>query len=137
MKRMMRTDPIRSFIAILFGVIAAASALQSCRDIGNDYTYDDMNGVQVRADASSLFLTNRTAETVYYMVVERQTSYLIDWIAGCDVSRSVQSAKTKEIPYSQVTGYKKGCEVVLYWWHCSGTMPARPGGAKTMVFQTP
>jgi hypothetical protein len=42
----------------------------------------------------------------------------------------VQPRETKEIPYLQVTGYKRGCQVVLVWWHCSDTW-------RTMVFRTP
>ena len=109
----------------------------SCRDMGNDYTFDDPNGVQVRCDVSSMFLTNKTVETAYYFAVERQTSAVVDWIPACLISRSVPAGRTIEVPYTQIIGYKKGCEVLLYWWHCSGTMLAAPGAMKPMLLQTP
>ncbi len=121
--------------------LAAAALLTisfvDCRDLGNDYTYDDVNGLQVRADVNSMFLTNKTTETVYYFAVEQVMFTVIDWIPSCEVNKSIQLRATKEIPYSQVTGYKKGSQVVVVWWHCSGTMTYTPGTWRTLVCQTP
>ncbi len=126
-----------TLITLFIGVALFAVFFHSCRDLGDNYSYDDVNGIQLRADAASLLLTNKTIETVYYMAVEEVTFTFIDWIASCEVSRSVQSGSTIQISYSKVAGYKKGCRVVVVWWHCSGTNIYQPGSWRTAVVQTP
>jgi len=131
------TMSARNVSTLLLSIALFLVFFHSCRDLGNDYTYDDVNGLQVRADVNSMFLTNKTTESVYYFAVEQVTFTLIDWIPSCEVNKSIQARATKEIPYSQVTGYKKGCQVVVVWWHCSGTMTYMPGTWRTLVCQTP
>ena len=109
----------------------------SCRDLGSNYTYVTGGGVTVSADDSSLLITNNGAETVYYLAVEQVTFTVIDWIETCDSGKAVPSGAVKSIPYSSVTGYKKGCRVVVVFWHCSGTMGAIPGSLWTIEVQTP
>jgi hypothetical protein len=127
----------RTLITLFIGVTLFTVFFHSCRDLGDNYSYDDVNGIQLRADAAGLSLTNKTVETVYYMAVEEVTFTFIDWIMTCETSRSVQSGSTIQIPYSQVTGYKKGCQVVVVWWHCSGTNIYQPGSWRTAVCKTP
>jgi hypothetical protein len=125
------TKSARNVLTLLLSITLLLAFFHSCRDLGNNYTYDDVDGIQVRADVNSMFLTNKTVETVYYFAIEQVTfRQPIDWIPPCYISISVQPGETKEIPYLQVTGYKKGCQVVLLWWHCSETW-------RTMVFQVP
>ena len=121
-------------LRICFPVFLLVISSLSCGDLGTDYTYDDVYGIQVRADVRSLFLTNKTVETIYYFAIEQVTFRPpIDWIPPCFVSVSVQSGETKEIPYWQITGYKQGCQVVVLWWHCSGTMVS----VRALVCKTP
>jgi hypothetical protein len=121
---------------LLVTLLLATSSID-CHDFGDDFIYNDEEGVQLRAASSSLYVTNNTAETIYYFGVERQTSAVVDWITGCDTKYTVQSRITREIPYSEIVGFKKGCQAFFYWWHCSGTAIDRPGAFRTILFQTP
>ena len=125
---------------ILFSLLAGIGffsiVFHSCRDLGDNNAYVGAEGLTVRATATSLLITNRSAETVYYFAVEEVTYTVIDWIQTCNFETSVPVGSTKEVSYTQILGYKHGCKIVLVWWQCSGTMVGRPGGVRTLVIQT-
>ena len=123
--------------SVLLGIACFAVFFHSCRDLGDNQIYTDADGVTAWGSANSLSIMNTGPESVFYFAVEEGTYAVIDWIQSCSVNRSFPSGTTTEVPYSQIVGYKKGCRVVLCWWHCSGTMIDRPGGIRTMVIQTP
>lgn len=81
----------------------------------------------IQTGPSSLLLTNRSDSSLYYFIVERESSALIDWIA-CESPSCprVGSHSAKTIPYSQIAGYSDGeREAILYWWRL---VPAAAGG---------
>lgn len=81
----------------------------------------------VWARPPSLLLTNRSDSSLYYFIVERESSALIDWIV-CESPScpGVGPRSAKAIPYSQIAGYSDGDrEAILYWWRL---VPAPAGG---------
>ncbi len=84
--------------------------------------------VGVHLGAAGVVVTNRTDADIFYMVVERETALLIDWI-GCNDPAApcprVAPSSSTVVPYDQVTGWPGSGQVIVYWWHL---VPASGGG---------
>lgn len=81
----------------------------------------------IQTRPSSLLLTNRSDSSLYYFIVERESSALVDWIV-CESPScpGVGPHSAKAIAYSQIVGYSDGeREAMLYWWRL---VPAPAGG---------
>ena len=70
---------------------------------------------------STLRLTNRSPETVYYAVAERETWNLID-LYICDDPATCSSPRlpaggSVNVPYDQIPGYEPGAEGIVMHWH--------------------
>ncbi len=90
----------------------------SCHDIGTEPCQYDLNGVQVRTGETSLAVTNSTADTIRYFVVEQETAAVIFWAPTCGTINVVTAAQSKEVPYSSIPGYSPKSKIIFYWWRC-------------------
>jgi hypothetical protein len=81
----------------------------------------------VTARPPSLRLNNRSDSPLYYFIVERESSALVDWIVCALPScPGVEPHSEKSIPYSQIVGYRDGeREAIVYWWRI---VPVPSGG---------
>ena len=73
----------------------------------------------IQATGREVVLSNRAAQSTFYLVVERETAGLINFAAcvGQLPCRSVDPDSSVTIPYSEITGYHAGSkEAVVYWW---------------------
>ncbi len=124
---------------IMLVMMLAAMPLAGCNDFGTGSVYSDPAGLAVVVGASSMILTNNTSGTVNYFAVEKNLTPLIDWIPRCDGANGIQVGHTKEVVYSGIIGYFRGCELVFYWWHCGlvGDSARVPGMIHSLEIQTP
>ena len=75
---------------------------------------------QVSNQPSSLRLVNGSSAAVFYIVIERDATALVDWIPCTNPSTcpQVTAHGEKIVPYSAIIGYKPDArEAVLYWWY--------------------
>jgi hypothetical protein len=126
-------------IACMWGCVFWIATYAGCTDMGTNLYYEDPSGVQVVASTSSITIINSSRNAVYYFAIEQNTAAFTDWFGTCTASNEVGEGKTKEVAYLQVTGYREGCTVLLYWWH--GIPDAenglRPDAMRVLVVQTP
>ena len=75
--------------------------------------------LRVTSNGDALELRNRGPQPLYYFVVERQASALIDW-APCTVPAtcaSVPPGGRVRVPYASIAGYAAGArEAIVFWW---------------------
>jgi hypothetical protein len=126
-----------TLVARILRATLVTISLAGCSDLGTDSVYNDPAGLTIVAKQSDISVTNNTADTVHCYVVERQTASLINWAAGCGFN-TVGCNRTREIPYSTVSGYFKGCEALLYWWHCyqATNGELQPGPIRAIIVKT-
>ena len=74
--------------------------------------------LQVTRGAAQLQLRNLSASPLSYVVVERGTLALFDWIPCAGPScPTVGPRATVFVPYSAICGYTANArEAVVYWW---------------------
>jgi hypothetical protein len=75
----------------------------------------------VTARTAALRLTNRSAETVYFVAAERETFALID-LAYCEqpatcTGSQVPAGQSVDVPAAQIAGYRRGAQVLVMHWH--------------------
>jgi hypothetical protein len=125
---------MRFLIVILF--IAAAAG---CRDDGASYRFDDTQGVGIDAAATGLLIHNNTLEPVYYFAIERETSMRVDWRPLIGSTNTVPFNSTLAVPYAQIGGYHSKCEIIVYLWNETQTVPpaVRSGSMRSVIVTTP
>jgi hypothetical protein len=117
----MNRTPSSAAILLLVTTLACASP--------SDVLQRD--GIQLRAEANALDITNRTSANVYFFAVGSNTATLILW-APCtrpDVCRNVESGRTLSVDYEAITGGKEP-GLIVYWWHLV------PAGDGTFTFDS-
>jgi hypothetical protein len=135
---MSQLNTTNTLVARILRATFVTISLAGCSDLGTDSVYYDPAGLTIVAKQCALSVTNNTADTVHYYVVERQTASLINWAAGCGTINAVGRNRTREIPYSTVSGYYKGCELLVYWWHCyqATNGELQPGPIRAIIVKT-
>jgi hypothetical protein len=102
----------------LVWVFYLALSTIGCNDEGTNNFITDGNGIAVLVGQSSISVYNNTLNTIHIFAVEKRASELVEWIQGCDSSSAITSGSVKEIPYSKIYSYYKGCESYVFWWNC-------------------
>jgi hypothetical protein len=103
----MRFDQL-SLLAVLLGVSACSGPTSVTED---DFT--------IRATGQEVVLRNGAARPTFYLIVERETAAVIDFVTCVDESQCphVASGATVRVPYSAISGYRPGKrEAIVYWW---------------------
>ena len=79
--------------------------------------------LEITRQSSSLRLRNLIGEPVYYFVVERGTSAVVDWSPCIDPEiedppcRRVAPRSSRTVPFTDIVGYEAGeAEVIVYHW---------------------
>lgn len=103
-----RPHSSRCLVATLIavGFAAAGCALSEVED----------GGVGIRTDGAHVHVTNDTPDRIYYFVVGRELSTLIDWVPHLNEDQSVAPRRTHSIPYSEIPMQGAETEAVFYWW---------------------
>ena len=130
------SDILRRYVLpVLLTSIPAAG----CSDLGTGSTYTDPAGITVLVNVASFFITNHTQESVHFFAIERQTANYTDWISNCDTANAIPPNASREVSYRDVLGFHTGCQILLFWWHCSQVVGAgaQPGPIRTVALQTP
>lgn len=67
---------------------------------------------------NTVVLSNGGKTDLYYLVIERGTTALIDWVPSVsDESVALSPGESVTIPFGDITGYKAGDrELILYYW---------------------
>jgi hypothetical protein len=97
-----------SLLALLTGSLACGNPASVTQD---QFT--------IQATGREVVLSNTAAQPTFYLVVERETASLIDFVAcvGQPQCRSVDPGSSVKIPYGEITGYRAGSkEAIVYWW---------------------
>jgi hypothetical protein len=99
--------------ALLVFVALAAAAC------GGDGPMASDGVLEVTTEASALKLANVSAAPLHYIVIERGTLALVDWIpcTGGPPCPTLAAGGTTRMPYTAVVGYTASAEEgVAYWW---------------------
>lgn len=128
---------MRKYICLF--ALALLAAFPGCQDLGSNANIQYLAGVHVQAKDTSMVITNSTADTIRYFIVERGTAALINWAPACGNSNGVPKRSEVELSYSNVYGYYPGCEIIVNWWHCTKEVTGRirPGAIQSIVTGTP
>ncbi len=113
--------------------LCLAWSLIACNDIGTGALYTVPEGVEVSVDQSSMVVVNNTSRTIYIFAAEKRASdEFLDWIQGCDTSNAISPESTREILYTKIPSYFKGCDAYVFWWNCPYDLHLRSMLVKTL-----
>ena len=78
--------------------------------------------VLVTANDPELHVLNKTSTPIFFIIVERETSYLIDLADPCiEFEPDIEASDQKTYLYSEITGWHEDAEEAWYWWgNCQG-----------------
>jgi hypothetical protein len=124
-------------LKICFYVLAIFLIFAGCeRDLSGPTK--DLDGLQITTEDEAFFISNRTDRVVRLFPVERETAAVILWAPYClSTGLILQPGENRRIRFEEIYGYKKDCEVILYWWSCTeieGRM--EPGTIHSTVLST-
>lgn len=131
--RMMEMYPRVRRRAALAATVLICGVLAGCAIVDN--LDEEVGGVQVRTTGVDVVIQNGLNEYIYYFIVGRQLSFLIDWIPHLDDERSVAPGRTKSVPYDEILMSQDPSEtqVVVYWWQATLRDGKRVPGTLEMV----
>ena len=98
---------------LLFG---SCSVFEDEQDLGNPE-------VVITALSPELHVVNKTYTPIFFIVIERETSYLIDFEDPCinNANLGFSARSQRSIPYQEIAGWHEGAEEAWYWWgNCQG-----------------
>lgn len=93
-----------------------ALCMISLMAFGCDNTVMTSKDVEARVTESAILLTNKTGKTIYYFVVGRKASALIDWYPVVSDENAILADETITIERSAVDPDGVETEVLVYWW---------------------
>lgn len=73
--------------------------------------------VAARSFPPNLVLSNGRSERIYYFIVGRELSTLIDWALRCEESNSVAPFGSVSIKHENIYRLAHEQEVLIHWWH--------------------
>lgn len=123
----------------IFKIGAAAAvvmAVAGCAIVDN--LDDSSDGVQVRATGVDVVIHNGLNDRIYYFIVGRQLSALINWIPHLDDERSVAPGRTRSVSYDDIMMSQEPPETqaVVYWWQATERDGKRvPGSLNQAVLE--
>ncbi len=128
-----RLGPSPTLNAALVVVMLVTVTFFGCAIVDNEEP--SVDEVNVRTTGTHVLLSNGLESTVYYFMVGRQLSVLIDWIPHLDDDQSVAAGRSVAIPYEDImmnsdTGET---EVIVYWWQATMRDGKRVPGDITSV----
>lgn len=110
----------------IFTLIASISV--SCSDI-TEYEIDlseipciDIQEFQedeilcIKVNNSNIYFSNLTEHIIYYLVVEQETSTLIDLDPDYTTWHSISGGETATVPYEDIIGYKDSATEAWIIW---------------------
>ena len=103
---------MKSRLAVLMILAVAASACAESPTVSDGV-------LKVTTGASELKLANLSAAPLHYIVIERGTVALVDWIpcTGGPPCPTLAAGGSVSVPYSTILGYTPAAkEGVVYWW---------------------
>ncbi len=89
--------------------------------------------VEAKVNEKELEVHNNLNGSIYYFAVERGTAAVISWAPLSEERNEVKARHTRKISLDDIIGYKKGKEILFYYW-----AQKEPGSddIKNMVIQT-
>lgn len=90
--------------------LCIAMAVFAC---GDPMAFED-GPLGARRMGSAFLLENRSGGAVSYVVVEEQTTHVID-LAPCEEWPFLRPGQTRLLPFDQVTGYDPDSKAVFFW----------------------
>jgi hypothetical protein len=96
---------------------------------------DEHETFLARAKNRAIVLENNTADQVYFFVLGRRASALVDWVPMLDSRGALGKGESRLIPYEEIDRHRDGEEEVLvYWWTAIEVQGVRrPGKVQQMV----
>ena len=95
--------------------LAAIALLAGCAIVDNDAP--DTGAVEVRATGSSIVMSNDLNQRIYYFMVGRNLSVLIDWVPQLVEEQSVSPGRSVSVPYEDIMMDPAGeTQVGVSWW---------------------
>lgn len=80
--------------------------------------------VLLKTGRESLVIQNKSADPLFYIVLEEEISTRVDILISCDNNNYVEGNEMKIIPYGTIMGYKTGAKILIYTWLCDETNTA-------------
>lgn len=124
---------------LALALVAATSCTGGADFMGLANRHIDVGGVEALALADQVVLTNKTSSPVFYFLVGREASALVDWIACADPDRcpTIQPGSSISVQRSQINGGSEP-EILVFWWHGVNT-PAgpRPDSVRRAILDAP
>lgn len=80
--------------------------------------------VTAKADPMEFEILNDRSQPIYYSIVETERSHLMDFADPCrrDIPPNLPAKSTLTIPYTEIQGFNKNAESVLFFWtDCQGS----------------
>jgi hypothetical protein len=116
----------------VLGVLVIAAACASEAPVASDSV------LKVTSEATALQLTNLSAAPLHYMVIERGTLALVDWVAcmGGPPCPTLAAGATVNVEYPSILGYSGAAqEGVVFWWRevAGGPGYAAPDSIHSLV----
>ncbi len=108
----------------LFAALLLTAGLAACES--STFVLD--GPLAVRARDGALEVRNETDAPVYLMVIERESSAVVDWIPCRDPQTcdGLAPGEERTIRHDEIVGYEPGeREAVVHWWHLE---PRQGGG---------
>ena len=79
----------------------------------------DVNGVSITTGDDNFSIRNGTDKKIHLVLIEKETSDLVDWVPYClDTGHVISPGETEQILFSTIHGYTEGCHVIVWWWSC-------------------
>ncbi|MEP6990266.1 MAG: hypothetical protein ABJA80_04985 [bacterium] len=106
----------RSLLPLLLTLVSSLAGA-SCRAATIVVSRD--GAIAVTPTAEGLSVVNHSAQPIYLMVIERETTTLADWIPcrGGPTCISQAPGAARLVPWNTVLGYAPNRpEYVVYWW---------------------
>lgn len=96
--------------------------LIGCSDGPVAFENDEIEVIAIGKDQR---VFNKINRSIFYFVVERETASRLDWIPVSREENEIKARDGKAIPLEDILGYKKGKEVLFYYWSSTD-----PGSSK-------
>lgn len=123
---------MRLFRAAVLGVLVVAAACESEAPTVSDGV------LKVTSGRSALELSNLSADPLHFMVIERGTLALVDWVActGDPPCPTLAAGGSVSVTYTSILGYSGAAQDgVAFWWRdvAGGSGYAPPDSLHSLV----
>lgn len=114
-------------------VVALALALVAA-GCSSDLSHFESGAVEGRVPDSSLVISNKGPDPIYYFAIERGAAAFTLWVPESGDDNKIGARKTRAIALADIHAYKKGKEILFYYWT---SQDPGPGDVRSLVIDTP